>query len=204
MKLGMNDILGGIEYAAKQKIAKTLEREGFSVYDNIRAEQNDRRELDLYAVKGEDRRIYELKIGKNRIQQRQYLSLQEAAKKLNAKLYIIYLEIPRSKEIEFEGLEQIILEDLLQEVPNEIDSLSTHTIIDSVDGIDLDSIHFSDGLVKISGSGILNVNLQYGSRSDLRNNDAIEGSSAIGFFFKLSINAANNVVSKRYYKFDTI
>lgn len=195
MKIGMNEILRGIEYTAIQKITKELERDGFSINKEYSI-------FDLYAEKGDDKRIYEFKIGKNRIQKRQFIALQEEVKRLGAKLYIVYLEIPRSKEVDFEGLDQIIYEDLLNDFPSEIDALSTHTTIESIEDIEIDSINISDSIVKLTGSGTINVHLQFGSRSDLKNNDAVEDVGSVDFFFKLSVDVANNEVIKRYYKID--
>ena len=195
MKIGMNEILRGIEYTAIQKITKELERDGFSINKEYSF-------FDLYAEKGDDKRIYEFKIGKNRIQKRQFIALQEEAKRLGAKLYIVYLEIPRSKEVDFEGLDQIIYEDLLNDFPSEIDALSNHTTIESIEDIEIDSINISDSIVKLTGSGTINVHLQFGSRSDLKNNDAVEDVGSVDFFFKLSVDVANNEVIKRYYKID--
>ena len=195
MKIGMNEILRGIKYTAIQKITKELERDGFSI-------NKEHLIFDLYAEKGDDKRIYEFKIGKNRIQKRQFIALQEEAKRLGAKLYIVYLEIPRSKEVDFEGLDQIIYEDLLNDFPSEIDALSTHTTIESIEDIEIDSINISDSIVKLTGSGTINVHLQFGSRSDLKNNAAVEDVGSVDFFFKLSVDVANNEVIKRYYKLD--
>ena len=153
MKIGMNEILSGIEYTAIQKITKELVRDGFIVKNEFSPEQDNRLFFDLYAEKGEDKRIYELKIGKNRIQKKQFAALQAEAKRLGAKLYIVYLEIPRSKEVNFEGLDQIIYEDLLNDFPSEIDGLSTHTTIESIEDIEIDSINISDSIVKLTGSG---------------------------------------------------
>ena len=82
MKIGMNEILSGIEYTAIQKITKELVRDGFIVKNEFSPEQDNRLFFDLYAEKGEDKRIYELKIGKNRIQKKQFAALQAEAKRL--------------------------------------------------------------------------------------------------------------------------
>jgi len=139
MKIGMNEILSGIEYTAIQKITQELVGDGFIVKNEFSPEQDNRLFFDLYAEKGEDKRIYELKIGKNRIQKKQFAELQSEAKRLGAKLYIVYLEIPRSKEVNFEGLDQIIYEDLLNDFPSEIDGLSTHTTIESIEDLEIDN-----------------------------------------------------------------
>ena len=202
MKIGMNEILSGIEYTAIQKITKELVRDGFIVKNEFSPEQDNRLFFDLYAEKGEDKRIYELKIGKNRIQKKQFAALQAEAKRLGAKLYIVYLEIPRSKEVNFEGLDQIIYEDLLNDFPSEIDGLSTHTTIESIEDLEINSINISDSIVKLTGPGTINVHLQFGSRSAWRNNDAVEDAGSVDFFFKLSIDVTTNEVIKHYYKID--
>ena len=202
MKIGMNEILRGIEYTAIQKITKELVRDGFIIKNEISPKHDNRVLFDLYAEKGEDKRIYELKIGKNRIQKKQFAALQAEAKRLGAKLYIVYLEIPRSKEVDFEGLDQIIYEDLLNDFPSEIDGLSTHTTIESVEDIEIDSVNISDSIVKLTGSGSIYVHLQFGSRSDLKNNDTVEYIDSVDFFFKLSIDVVTNDVIKHYYKID--
>lgn len=202
MKLGMNEIISGIEHTAIQKISNGLISEGFVVKIEHPSFSDNGMFFDLYAEKGEDKRIYELKIGKNRIQKNQFEALQKEAKRLGAKLYIVYLEVPRSKEIEFEGLEQIIYEDLLSNFPSEIDSLSTHSTIEEVSDIEIDSINISNRIVKLTGSGRIYIHLQFGSRSDLRNGDAIEDAYSTDFFFKLSVDMSSNEIVKHYYKID--
>lgn len=194
MKIGMNEISKGIEYVTIEKITKELEREGF-IFKNESF-------FDLYAEKGDDKRAYELKIGKNKIQKKQFAILQEEAKKLGAKLYVIYLEIPRSSEIYFDGINQIIYEDLINDLPSEIDALSTHTMIESVDDVEINTIRISNGVVKLSGAGTINLHLQFGSNFDLKNDNGMEHEDAVDFFFRLSIDIATNEIIKRYYKID--
>jgi len=83
-----------------------------------------------------------------------------------------------------------------------IDGLSTHTTIESIEDLEINSINISDSIVKLAGSGTINVHLQFGSRSDLRNNDAVEDAGSVDFFFKLSIDVTTNKVIKHYYKID--
>lgn len=202
MKIGMNEIVGGIEDAATKKIARELVRDGFFVEREYLPPEGIGIRFDLYAEKGGDRRLYELKLGKNKIQSKQFERLQAEARRLGAKLYIVYLETPRSKEIDFEGLEQIICEDLVNDLPSELDSLSTHTTIEDVDNVEIDAIRISDGIAILEGSGTINVCLQFGSNSDLRKNDGVEDADSVDFFFKLSIDMSSNKIEKRYYKID--
>lgn len=202
MKIGMQEVLRGIEQTAIKKISTELTRKGFTVHEHFSI-FNGEIKCDLYAENGEDKRIYELKIGKYRIQKTQYTTLQTVAKHLGAKLYIVYLEVPRSKNISFEGLAQIIQTDLQCELPVEIAGMSTHTTIDSVDDIEIDTLNISDGVISVTGSGNIGVTLWFTPRSDILNSTPNEDHDMVGFFFKLSIDRANNKVLKRYYKIDS-
>ncbi len=196
MKIGMGEVLKGIAFSAEEKICRDLKKQGFNV-----RKCGDNHIYDIYAEKGDEKRIYELKIGKYKIQKREYTKLQEAAKELGAKLFVVYLEVPKSKEIEFNELNQIITTDLLNNFPSDLDSLSTHTAIDTIDNIELDYLSLDSDLIRVVGSGTVNLELQFGSNYDARNNDSLSESISVDFFFKLELDR-EWTVRKRYYKFD--
>ena len=87
---------------------------------------------------------------------------------------------------------------------DEISSLSTYTTIEAIDDIELDFIHISDNVVKISGSGTLNVHLQSDLNSASKNNNSITENGAVDFFFRLDIDISKNIVIKHYYKIDIV
>ena len=91
MKLGINEINEGIYIAAINKVSSQLQRDGFIVKTDYPIEANHRIRLDLFAQKGIDKRIYEFKIGKNKIQREQFAFLQNYARNIGARLFIIYL-----------------------------------------------------------------------------------------------------------------
>lgn len=87
---------------------------------------------------------------------------------------------------------------------DEISSLSTHTTIEAIDDIELDFIHISDNIVKISGFETLNVHLQSDLNSAFKNNNSITENSTVDFFFKLDVDRSKNIVIKHYYKIDIV
>ena len=202
MKIGMQEVLSGIEQTAIKKISKELTKKGFTVKEHFRLFDNEF-ECDLYAENGDEKRIYELKIGKNRIQKKQYSMMQAAAKRLGARLFIVYLEVPRSKNISYDGLDQIIKDDLQYDLPVELAGMSTHTTIDNIDDIEIDTLSISNGLISVTGSGNIGVSLWFPPRDEISDNLAIEDQDAVGFFFKLCIDISNKKVVKRYYKIDS-
>ena len=195
MKIGMNEVIGGIEKVAMDRIKEGLEKEGFNVTTN--------KNFDIYAEKETDRRIYELKLGKNKIQKKQYVKLQKKAEELGAKLYIVYLEIPYSKSIEFDGLNELLYENIINNFPNELDILSTHTYIEEISDIDISSIEITDNGLKANGSGSMYLRLQYGSDSDIKSDIGAEDYMTVDFFFKVTVNVSLDSITKAYYKFDT-
>ena len=202
MKLGINEIKEGIYQAALNKTMRQLRREGYNVESDYFHEKAQL-SVDLFAYKENEKRIYEFKFGRNRIQRNQLVRLQEFAKSIGAKLYIIYLEIPQSKEILFENIENIIYDNLSQDPPSELLELSTHFYVKDVENIEISTINLDNELVSLSGSASLIVELQYGSHSDRRNGDGFEETVEFDFTFRLRLNVAERTILYSYYKFDT-
>lgn len=103
MKIGMNEILSGIEYTAIQKITKELVRDGFIVKNEFSPEQDNRLFFDLYAEKGEDKRIYELKIGKIEFRKNSLPRYKQKQKDWELS-YILFI-------LKFHALRKLILKD---------------------------------------------------------------------------------------------
>lgn len=202
MKLGMNEIRDGIYQAALNKTIRQLNREGFKteveyLFKDVQIC------VDLFAYNGFEKRIYEFKFGQNRIQRQQLVKLQEVAKSMGAKLYVIYLELPQSKKIIFEGLENILYGHLNDYPPQEIYELATHFYIEDVSNIDINEIILENEIVDMRGSANLIVKLQFSSNSDRRNGDGVEETVEFEFTFRLKLDVADRSILHSYYKFDT-
>ena len=202
MKLGIDEIREGIYQAAINKTIRQLEKEGFEVYTQHFFEMGHI-EVDLYAYNQIEKRIYEFKLGKNKIQRNQFVRLQEFAKSIGAKLFVIYLEMPQSKEIVFDGIENIIYGHLSEYPPQEICELATHFYIKDVDNVEISSIEVANEVVKLVGSGCLIVDLQFGSHYDRRHGDAVNETVEFEFTFRLKLDVAEQSILHSYYKFDT-
>ena len=201
MKIGIGEIYKALHDVALNKLANSLERDGFDVdLDPGRNLGRGTPGFDLYATKGDEHRIYEIKIGKNKMQKKQFQALQEYARDMRAKLFITYLELPTSKEIEYDNIDSYILEYLQENVPDEIDALSTHTYIEDVDSVEITSLKICNDKQLIKGNASVNVLLQYGSDTDIRKNDGVAIEKSIDFYFRLDIR--KDKIFKAYFKFD--
>lgn len=204
MKLGINEISEGIYISAKNKVVRQLQREGFKIYNEYAINNyNNKYVLDLFAVKGSDKRIYEFKIGKNKIQRNQFELLQGYAKSIGARLLIIYLEIPFSKEIIFDKIEDIIFDNLNDDPPNDLLELATHVYINYVHKIDLNSIKIQGDIISLTGTGIITLETQMGSNRDFSNDDGYHENFDFEFSFKLRLDQFKRKIIYSYYKFDT-
>lgn len=202
MKLGMSEIKEGIYQAALNKTMRQLQLAGFIVEPDFVFYRGEIR-VDLFAHNQVEKRIYEFKFSRNRIQRTQLARLQELAKDIGARLYVIYLETPQSKEIVFDGIENILCDDISEDPPQEICELCTHFYISEVEDVDITSITISDEIVNLSGNANLLVELQFGSHSDRKNGDALEETLEFEFTFKLKLDVAKRSILHSYYKFDT-
>lgn len=202
MKLGINEIKEGIYQAALNKTIQQLQRDGFEVKSNCFFERADIK-VDLYAYNEIEKRIYEFKLGKNKIHRNQFVRLQELAQNIGARLYVIYLEMPQSKEIIFDGIEKILWNDLSQYPPQEIRELATHFYIKEVEHVDVSNINLTNELVNLSGSASLLVELQFGSHGDRKNGDGFEETVEFEFTFRLKLDVSERSILHSYYKFDT-
>lgn len=204
MKLGISEINEGIYIAAVNKISQQLKKEGFLVRTEYPIDSNRRIRLDLFAQKGGDKRIYEFKLGKNKIRRDQFVTLQNYAKNIGARLYIIYLEVPQSRRISFEGIEDIILNQFLQSLPKELLNLAPKVYVESVDNIDISDIDVDkDNIIELIGNGTVYVETEVGSRFDIQRGDGLNEKLEFDFSFKLRLDHLEKVIIYSYYKIDT-
>ena len=74
-----------------------------------------------------------------------------------------------------------------QDLPSELDSLSTHTRPDEVSDIDIDEINISSKSIFIKGNGVVSVEMQFGSDSDQNNDDGFKINDNFPFDFALTL-----------------
>ncbi len=84
----------------------------------------------------------------------------------NTRFIVAISRYPEPKKIEFDELERILFDYFIVEFPSDLDALSTHTRMDSVHNVNINSIEVGRGEVKLSCNGSVSVSLQYGSDSE--------------------------------------
>lgn len=157
-----------IEKAYIESLEIEYRHRGYNVYKNKEFESGVITDL---AVEKEGRwTVFEIKTGKYKAEKKkQSEKLKEYINRNVGRMEfkLVFLNPPEYKEIQFDGLKEIILSDMIDnELPNELDELSTHTRIENITDIEISEINIEDPNIHIVGKANIEVSLQYGSDSD--------------------------------------
>jgi hypothetical protein len=176
MKLDENYLKKCYHDAAVLQLSKQLRAEGFVTYTEYEIKyQSINFSADLYAEKNDEKRIYEFKlIGNKKHQQGLITKLKKVAKEIGAEAFVIYVNPPVEKSIDFDDLGSILTEYFCNnDIPNDLDILSTHTSIDIVEVDDITYCGITGDCITVSGNATINVELQWGSDHDSEIGDGL-------------------------------
>ncbi|MBF0553904.1 MAG: hypothetical protein HQK96_05020 [Nitrospirae bacterium] len=126
-------------------------------------------QADLVAQKNGETLVFEVTTGsltqkgKERLRSLStYVNSQEGHK-----FKFIYSAPPRERTIDIANIEEILTSEMENNIPDELDKLSTHTRIEEIYDIDIAEIDIGkDGTISLKGTGTVSVELQNGSDSD--------------------------------------
>lgn len=84
-----------------------------------------------------------------------------------------------------ETLEQILWNLILNDLPQELDSLSTHTTVEGISDVEIEGVSKSDDMLEVWGTGTVSVDLQYGSNQDVRIDNGSVHDDSFVFTYRL-------------------
>lgn len=190
-----------LEKAAIEEFAAKLREQGYEV--EIEASLGSYR-TDLIARQDGKITVYEFKSGPwpedkaKRVRELRNHVVHEKGGKFELVLVNPYREVP----LHVEGLEHLLVE-AIRENPGPLDSLSTHTLVDEVDDIQISSLDIGPGEVSLAGDGIVYVELNYGSRSDRSHDFGTNMFNSFPFTFTARLNKELHPVEKPKILVDT-
>ncbi len=190
MKLQEQYLIKSYHDAAIEQKTNELKKAGYTVFSNkLMYFNNTNSEIDLYAEKGNDKKIFEFKvINKNFIKTDHVKRLKELSKSIGASIDLVYISPPDKMHIEFDGLAEKIESYFEGEgYPAIINELSTHTSVESLEILKLLACYIYEEKIEIKGEGVFYLELQWGSDADVRNDDGLIGSIDLPFDFDLSL-----------------
>ena len=153
------------EKAAIDQIAEDYASKGYSIRKQYIAGPY---KVDVAAFKDNETIYIEVKSRKeSSTSKRRIKEMTEYFKTIpNVKFVVAISRYPEPKKIEFDELEGVLYNYFMVEFPSELDALSTHTRMDSVHDVSINSIEVGGGELKLSCNGSVSVSLQYGSDSE--------------------------------------
>ncbi len=153
-----------LEQAKRSEMAERLQSQGFTVSTELRRGDVV---FDLAATKDGRTAVYEFKSEQPKFNTAELKRLQDTARAFGYEFHVVVVRPPRRVQVEILNLPEQLQDYMINtRFPEELDQLSTHTTIDGVSDVEVSDIHVGPGKIKISGSGNVEVGLQYGGDSD--------------------------------------
>lgn len=152
------------EKEAMEHLKARYERDGFTVIPDYRVGNVI---FDLYAEKGDLKFAFEFKTRAGMQNIDLLENYREIAKSLGIHYRVVIVQPPVEKRLEVEGLEATLEENFRMSIPDDLDALSTHTMIEEVDDVSFSKTEQRpDGSLYIEGKAEVLIELNYGSLKD--------------------------------------
>lgn len=156
-----------LKYLHEIAIEQLIEEYSSKGYKITKEKEIGNFRADLFVEKENEKIIIEVKTSKLTPSFREKMKeISKIANSRGYKFFIVNANPPENKKISIDGIEEIFTNYLIDDLPSELDSLSTHTRLDEVLNVEIDKIDIENNLINIIGSGVVSVNLQYGSDYD--------------------------------------
>jgi len=200
MEISKQLIYKNLHFLAIEQIAEDYKAKGYVVEKEVSI---GKYRADLLATKGDEKIIFEVKAGKLTSERKEQLAkLADYINSLgNYKFKVVVARQPQEKNIQISEFDDLLFDYLLNDLPSELDELSTHTTIETVYDIEIHHllIH-NNNEINVIGQGTIEVELQYGSDGDQTRGDGHIQSDSFPFDFDLYLSYDKK--SKLYIKDD--
>lgn len=164
MAMNEANIYALAEKEAMEQLKARYERDGFTVIPDYRVGNVI---FDLYAEKGDLKFAFEFKTRAGMQNIDLLENYREIAKSLGIHYRVVIVQPPVEKRLEVEGLEATLEENFRMSIPDDLDALSTHTMIEEVDDVSFSKTEQRlDGSLYIEGKAEVLIELNYGSLKD--------------------------------------
>jgi hypothetical protein len=169
--------------AAIEEMATEYESQGYAIQRDIL--KGDYR-IDLMARKGDHTVICEFKTKTTSEKQLKLLRRirNAAVHEWGYDFKLVWVTLPREKEIEVVDIEILLHSYFVEDTPSELDPLSTHTRVDEVSDVDIDHTEITKDGIQLKGTGMIGVELQYGSNGDMDRDNGMKEDDSFPFTFE--------------------
>lgn len=170
--------------AAIEQLADDYARRGFKVERDV---QIGDATADLVARRGGETLVFEVKAGQWTPEKREAARRlrDHAVQEQGARFVLVLAPRPLDKSLEIEGIEEILRTLIDERCQSELSEVSTHTRLVGVTDVDLNSIVAGTEWVEVTGSGSVELELQFGSDSDLDRDQGFTSQEIVPFRFHI-------------------
>lgn len=185
MEISKHLIYKNLHFLAIEQLAEEYKSLGYQVEKEKRIGNFV---ADLIVSKDDEKIVFEVKSRKMDSSQKEHLA--KLADYINSlgeyKFKIIVASPPTEKTIDIVDFEQILYDYIIQDLPSELDMLSTHTFVEEISTIEIHNIILHENNeINVIGEGVVEVKLQFGSDGDQRRDDGHINYDSFPFTFDL-------------------
>lgn len=159
---------------------------------------------DLMASRNGEKIVYEFKSGpwpKDKTEQAQKLR-HYVIHDYGGKFELVWVPPYRKIDLHIEKLEHLLAEAIREDL-GPLDELSTHTYVDEVDDIQINSLNIGAEGVSVEGEGTVHVELNYGSEPDRDNDSGASSVDSFPFEFTVRLDSELQPLSEPEISIDT-
>jgi hypothetical protein len=175
------------------ELIETYSKNGYIAQKNVKTESS---EFDLVVRNdSQDRTIaFEVKLLPLTKETRDAIEhLREDANRLGYEFRLVTIARPTRLSIDIEWLDNALFDYLIENTISDIDELATHVQYEDVE-ITVDAIHVTEDNATANVHGTIDVELRYGSNSDIANDIGFTTSYSVPFEGELQINLSSQTV----------
>lgn len=169
---------------AIEQLKEQYKNKGYNVSEKV---QFGKYYADLVAEKVDDKIVIEVKtkgMSKDRREKIGYIA-DEVNLKGGYKFIVVIATPPREKSIKILNIEDVLLNQIVEHLPNELSSIAYKVSPQEVCDVEVSDIQIKGDQINANGSGIVLAELQYGSGSDSTKGDGITINDNYPFTFEL-------------------
>jgi len=169
------------EVAIKQ-LKEQYKNKGYTVREEVKFGKHS---ADLVAEKVDDRIVIEIKTKDMSEKRREKLRsiADEVNLKRGYKFIVVIATPPREKSIEILNIEEVLFNQIVENLPDELSSIAYKVSPEEVCDVEVSDIQIKGNQIDADGTGIVSVELQYGSNST--NGDGITINDNYPFTFEV-------------------
>lgn len=173
------------DIAVEQLIEDYLNK-GYTVNKNFKVGNH---QADIVAQKGEEVIVIEVKSGRMTPSKKETIAKlgNFVRSKENYKFLVAVATPPKEKRLDIANLESLLIREMTENFPSELEGLSTTTSIEDVNDIDIDEIEINGKSIYVKGDAVVSVELQYGSDGDQKNDDGYKTTDSFPFTFEITL-----------------